>query len=122
LGLVSFFKIFNRAKKPITVQLTRAFEGLKVVHDDLLTPTPSNWVDRFDVIRAANILNRGYFQAPQLIMMLQNIFVRLREGGILIVSRTVDGVNHASVLQKEISGFRILDRLGNGSEIDDLIK
>lgn len=92
------------------------------MHDDLLTPTPSNWVDRFDVIRAANILNRGYFQAPQLIMMLQNIFVRLREGGILIVSRTVDGVNHASVLQKEISGFRILDRLGNGSEIDDLIK
>lgn len=119
--LVSFFKIFGHSKEPVTIQLTKPLNGLQIVHDDLLAPTPPQWVAAFNVIRAANVLNRGYFRTPQLKTMLQNLFTRLKDGGVLIVSRTIDSKNHASILQKRSGGFSILDRLGNGSEIDGLI-
>ena len=53
--------------------------------------------------------------------MLENLFARVKDSGILIVSRTIDGMNHASVLQKRSTGFSIFASLGNGSEVDGLI-
>jgi hypothetical protein len=77
----------------------------------------------FEVIRAANILNRAYFDASTLSTILLNLRARLVPHGLLVVCRTNDdGENHATIFALEDSGsFRVLARLGRGSEIESLV-
>lgn len=77
---------------------------------------------RFDVVRATNILNWAYFDAPTLSAILINLRARLVSGGLLVVGRThADNENHATIFRLEDSGsFCVLARLGSGSEIEGL--
>jgi hypothetical protein len=78
---------------------------------------------RFDVIRAANILNLDYFDEPALRGMLRNLVSYARgPGALIVINRThADGRNHATIFQAADRNRLVpLERLGNGSEIERL--
>jgi hypothetical protein len=91
---------------------------IEVAEDDILVNR--SYVRCFDVLRAANILNLQYFDRPTLVAMLMNLRERLRDGGRLIVCRTLhDNVNHGTVFGlDEARNLRVLARLNEGSEIE----
>lgn len=98
----------------------RRRQHIEVVEDDiLLNRTYSRC---FDVVRAANILNHGYFDRATLTAMLLNLRERLRDGGRLIVCRTkADNVNHGTVFGlDEERNLRVLARINDGSEIEPI--
>ena len=105
----------------ISPRLTRR-PRVVVREHDLTTPRPE-WRDRFDVVRAANVLNRDYFDEPTLARMLAYLTTYVRARGLLVLCRTHDDTrtNHASVLRRGDDGaFAVVARVGGGSEIESL--
>jgi hypothetical protein len=80
-------------------------------------------LDRFDVIRAMNVLNKGYFSDAQLSLALGNIALSLNDGGLFITGSntaqgsTVDG----AIYRKNVDRMERLQTSGKGSQIDALI-
>ncbi|HEY0778735.1 MAG TPA: hypothetical protein VGD56_12275 [Gemmatirosa sp.] len=106
----------------ISPRLTRR-PRVAVREHDLTTPRPE-WRDRFDVVRAANVLNRDYFDEPTLVRMLAYLTTYVRVRGLLVLCRTHDDTrtNHASVLRRADDGaFSVVARIGGGSEIESLV-
>jgi hypothetical protein len=99
----------------------KANDKLTVLKDDILNDT--HYLGTFHVIRAANILNRGYFSESTLSSMLRNLRRRMVTGGALIVCRTLhDDTNHATIFSLRADGrFEVLARLNAGSEIEALV-
>jgi chemotaxis methyl-accepting protein methylase len=97
--------------------------NMPVEEDDLLAPNPARWIGSFDVIRAANILNEAYFAHGDLRIMAATLRQRLRDGGLLIVSRTreSDDKNTASSFHLKNGALMVGDRLNGGSEVEHLI-
>lgn len=100
--------------------MLRKRNRIDVVEDDILVDR--NYRECFHVLRAANILNCGYFDEGTLTAMLVNLRDRLRKGGLLIVCRTNDrNVNNGSILALGEDGrFQLVSRLNEGSEVEDL--
>jgi hypothetical protein len=97
---------------------------ISFAEDDLFAIPSLAMTRRFDVIRAANVLNLGYFQPAEIKRAILNLKSRLsRAGALLIVVRTLpDGINHGSLFQLQDDGnFRLLERLGSGSEIEAIV-
>ncbi len=76
------------------------------------------------VIRSMNIYNRAYFSEEQLRQGARCVEESLLSGGIWIVGRTVDeksSTHEVTIFQKQSGGdFKVLDRVGPGSEIEGL--
>jgi hypothetical protein len=72
------------------------------------------------VLRTMNILNRDYFSDSELREASKSAFQSLKLGGVWIVGRTLedDFSNHVTFLQKQETRWRILARIGNGSEME----
>ncbi|MFZ0771037.1 MAG: class I SAM-dependent methyltransferase [Candidatus Sulfotelmatobacter sp.] len=86
--------------------------------------TQSGLQGEFHAIRAANILNRGYFDDDTLTKILQNLRRHLTPNGILAVCQTHDeeSVNRAAIFELgEDNRFAVLAKMSGGSEIEDLI-
>jgi hypothetical protein len=99
----------------------RDCRAITVVEDDIFNRRPE-MTGRFHALRAANILNRGYFDDPHLREAVANLQDRLRQGGLFIVCRTrPDGTNHGTVFQLARGRSAAVARIGDGSEIEDLI-
>ena len=99
-------------------------KDIELLDDDITEPTPPHLRGRFEVVRAANILNRGYFSTQQLREVVKNLRDRLvGPGAFLIIVRTEErGINHGSVLRLGDHGsFEVLARVGRGSEIEDIV-
>jgi FkbM family methyltransferase len=99
-------------------------DAIEWAEDDVLSPNPTQFLRRFDVIRAANILNLCYFNGDQLRCAVANLKERLAgPGARLIVNRTwnEDGSNHATMFLLTEAGFDVEARLGQGSEIEDVV-
>jgi hypothetical protein len=94
---------------------------IEAVEDDILRDR--YFLHRFDVLRAANILNYCYFDPKTLEKMLANLRERLRPSGLLIVCRTMpEGTNHGSVFKLGEQGrFSLVAELNDGSEITELV-
>jgi hypothetical protein len=87
---------------------------------DLGTRQPA-WSGRFDVVRAANILNLDYFAPATLAAMSATLAGYVAEGGWFVVCRThPDGANHATLFRREAGRLRAEARIGRGSEIEAL--
>jgi hypothetical protein len=97
--------------------------AIEIIEDDILLNTDSKLQKRFHVIRAANIVQRGYFDDGAIIRVLYNLRNRLRIGGLLIVCRTNKaGVNNGIILKlNEWNRFETVETIGTGSEIQDLV-
>jgi hypothetical protein len=101
--------------------LSKSVTEISVIEEDI-EKSENLDVAQFHVIRAANILNLSYFAEDRLRQMIKILSQRLCDGGLLITCRTFgDGSNHASVFRRDGDGFAILDRLGSGSEVENLV-
>jgi hypothetical protein len=76
-----------------------------------------------DVLRTMNILNRAYFEEQQLKTAVSAAFDSVRAGGLWIVGRTWedDFSNHATLFLRGSAAWQILDRIGQGSELEPLV-
>jgi hypothetical protein len=76
-----------------------------------------------DVIRTVNVLNKDYFSDLRLSDAVRAVWESLTPGGVWMVGRTVaesEGIHHASILRKTESGFELLARHIEKSEVEDL--
>jgi hypothetical protein len=122
LGLNALARTALKARsraRPLRL-VSKAVKDISVVEEDI-EDNGTN-AGPFDIIRAANILNLCYFPEAQLRKMARLLSRRLRAGGLFIVCRTLpDGTNHASISRFDGDGFKVLARMGNGSEIEHLL-
>jgi hypothetical protein len=72
------------------------------------------------VLRTMNIFNRAYFTDQQLADGAAAVFESLEPGGIWIVGRTLEEnfTNHVTFLRRTGSGWDLLGRFGEGSEME----
>ena len=104
-------------------------DRIELIEDDILNNRTIR--NRYHVIRAANILNRSYFDEPMLVAILANLRQRLVEGGLLVVCSTTGDYdknplarisNDATVFTLRVDNrFEVAGRLGMGSVLEDLV-
>src|SRR5262249_34847844 len=100
-------------------------KDIELLDDDITAPTPPSLRGRFEVIRAANILNQSYFSTQQLREAVRHLRDRLvGPGAFLLIVRTEKGTdnNHGSLFCLDDHGsFEVRARIGRGSELEDLV-
>ncbi|MEZ4399336.1 MAG: hypothetical protein R3B06_04920 [Kofleriaceae bacterium] len=92
--------------------------GVRVEEEDLFAP---HIAGEFDLIRAANILNRGYFSDAQLTTCVRALVARTTLGGLLFVTRTERGANHGTLWRRAAGGLVPVATVGAGCEIATLV-
>jgi SAM-dependent methyltransferase len=106
---------------PLVSPRLRECAAITVVEDDIFA-SRIEMAGRFHVLRAANILNLGYFDDDHLRSAVANLRDRLRPDGLLIVCRThPDGANHGTIFRLTDRASTAVARIGDGSEIEDLV-
>ena len=113
-----------KARIKLVTWRLRDNKDIELLDDDITQPTPPQLRGRFEVIRAANILNRGYFSIHELREAVRSLRDQLAgPGNFLIIVRTDEtGSNHGSVFRLDDKGsFEMLARVGRGSEIEDIV-
>jgi hypothetical protein len=77
----------------------------------------------FFFVRCMNLLNLSYFPAESIEIALRNLIESLQEGGVLQIGRThPDGTSHAAFYQKHGTRLEMLQQVGSGTEVRDLIE
>jgi len=97
-----------------------------ILHEEnILTPTPKELLNTFNILRAANILNLSYFDEKTLASMILNLKSRLKTNGLFVICRTSEtktGSNNGTIFKKLDNGeLEVIDRVGAGSEIEDIV-
>jgi hypothetical protein len=93
------------------------------IEDDIMSPS-EHLRGRFDLVRAANILNTNYFSVDQLKTAIANVYSYLRGPGAMVMvtrtSRTQE--NNGTLFElKDDGSFAVLGRVRGGSEIERLL-
>jgi len=92
--------------------------------EDDITRRNHAFTGRFDLVRAANLLNRHYFEPEALRGAIANTIAYLSgPGAWLLVLRTHGASDHHGTLFRMDGNRRlsVVDRYGPGSEVEDLI-
>jgi len=93
---------------------------IELIEDDI--STPGRFAESFDVIRAANLVQRVYFDDDALRCILRNLRDRLRNGGLLVICRTMpSGINHMSVFRRRGPRLVNVAARNGGVEISELV-
>ena len=112
-----------RRVRLVSPRLSRR-QDIAVERDDVTVENPA-FSARFDIVRAANILNLDYFDQAVLRRALANVTSYLSgPGALLLVARTLgDDEHHGTLFEIAQRGdqFRIVERYGNGSEVEALV-
>lgn len=92
---------------------------IQLLDDDILQPNPPALVRSADVVRVANLIQRGYFDTPDIARAVENIRQRCRgKDSLVIVCRTPPALS-ASILRMDADGrFVVQARGGGGSEVE----
>lgn len=96
--------------------------GVSLVEDDVTVTNPQ-FVGQFDLIRAANLLNRHYFSPEGMAAAIANVRAYLRgTGALLLLLRTHNARDHhGSLLRMAQEGhLEVVERYGRGSEVEAL--
>ncbi|MGA3028408.1 MAG: hypothetical protein ABSF98_26985 [Bryobacteraceae bacterium] len=103
---------------PQALALARRNPGFQFRARSVFDATPGSC----HVLRTMNIFNKSYFSAEQLAAGASAAFRSLLPGGLWIVGRTLeeDFSNHATFLRRGESGWEVLERIGAGSEMEEL--
>ena len=72
---------------------------------------------RFDVIRAANILSASYFTEEQIKRAVTNLREHLQPHGLLVLVRTENDTNLASIYRLENDALELVEHVNGGVEI-----
>ncbi|MDJ0788659.1 MAG: class I SAM-dependent methyltransferase [Myxococcota bacterium] len=86
---------------------------------DLLAPSE----DRYDLVRAMNVLNPSYFDEGQLGQAVANVAATLREGGLFVTGSNADAGStvDGAVYERTADGFVRCFASGQGSPVDALV-
>lgn len=106
----------------VSPRLSRSV-GVELAEDDVTRSNP-RFVGGFDLVRAANILNRHYFDADALERAVGNVKSYLRgPGAWLLVVRTLGATDHHGTLfrMNAAHGLDVVERWGQGSEVEALV-
>jgi hypothetical protein len=119
-------KLNNIRIRKIKLVSQRMNEKDKLVFltDNLALVNPPNFKHKFDVIRAANILNLCYFSNETLIIFLTHLKERLNSiGSFMMVCRTNEiGENNGTLFRLSNDyKFEVILRIGAGSEIEHIV-
>lgn len=77
---------------------------------------------KFDFVRCMNVLNKAYFEDDLILRGVENIFLSLKNGGVLQIGRTDDcGVNNVSFYRRSGQKLELQKIVNSGSELHDLI-
>jgi hypothetical protein len=105
--------------------LVKAEANISVLEGDILDRDPG-LVGRFDVARASNVLNRGYFSAQQIEAAVANLHAYVRERGLLLISRSHSAgrveTDHGSIWRRSEGRFVHLVSFGAGAEVRDHVE
>jgi SAM-dependent methyltransferase len=71
---------------------------------------------RFDVIRVANLLHTSYFTESEIKRAIANVKLHLRPGGLLVLARSEDKINTASIYRLRESTWELVDHLHDNDE------
>lgn len=95
---------------------------VELVEDDVTKPN-STFRHRFDLVRAANILNRDYFDFETLGQAAANLMSYMRgEGAWLLVIRThEDKQQNGTLFRRKGGRLTVVHRFGRGSEIESIL-
>jgi hypothetical protein len=96
----------------------RQAPAIEVVRDDVLEG--GRFEARFDVLRAANLVQRSYFDEPTLKRLIANLRGRVREGGLLVLCQTLEEENAATVFRRQGDQLVPVAVLGAGIDVHDL--
>ncbi|HKY81567.1 MAG TPA: hypothetical protein VJM09_08845 [Sphingobium sp.] len=97
--------------------------SIELVEDDVLRPR-ATFSRRFDLVRAANVLNANYFPQADLRKAVQHLRSYLRgAGALLFIVRTLPSGEHHGTLfaLREDGELEVVERVGGGSEIEELV-
>ena len=80
--------------------------------------------DRFDVVRAMNILNPSYFDEKKMKVAISNIHHSLETDGILITGSNMEqGTTvNGGIYRRTEKGFTLLEKSGEGSPVSDFLE
>jgi hypothetical protein len=89
-----------------------------VCERSVFQPTPG-----LNVLRTMNILNSAYFSSKQLVDGIHAAFDSLKPGGLWITGRTLEEsqTNHVTFFRRTETKWEVLERIGNGSELEELV-
>ena len=84
-----FAKRWGGAREKISLVTSRVRENanIELLERDIQKYEPT-WDGRFDIVRAANVLNHAYFDDSRLEVMVQYLGKYLKVGGLFAVCRT----------------------------------
>ena len=105
---------------PHAEDLRRSSRSFAIRHHSAFEPSSQPC----DVIRTMNIFNFAYFPEKRLLEGARAVRASLREAGIWIVGRTIrenPPLHDASIFELHSAGFRLLERFGAGSEIEQFV-
>jgi SAM-dependent methyltransferase len=71
---------------------------------------------RFDVIRVANLLHTNYFTEREIERAIANVKLHLRPGGFLVLARSENKINRASIYWLRDSAWELVDHLHDHDE------
>jgi len=95
-------------------------DRFRVVEANAFCPLPS----QCDVIRAMNLYQTGVFTAARVQQGIRAALDSIVEGGIFIAGKTMEierARNDVSIFQKTQGRIRVVERLGKGFELEQLV-
>ncbi|WP_426170250.1 hypothetical protein [Sandarakinorhabdus sp. DWP1-3-1] len=111
----------GRRLRLVSPQLARHADV--VVQQDDVTVANPGFAGRFDLVRAANILNRDYFDEATLLRALANVIGYLSGPGawLLVIRTLANGEQHGTLFRRNADGMAVVRRFGTGSEVEALV-
>ena len=114
----------RNAGVPVTLVSPRLVQSdaMRLIEDDITIFNPA-MAGSFDLVRAANILNRHYFEPAALHRAVQAVRSYLRgPGAWLLVVRTHGAADHHGTLFRlgDDGTLAVVQRWGAGSEVEDM--
>lgn len=101
----------------------RHVEAFHWLEDDIVRRSPA-LIGRFDLVRAANLLNRHYFAPDDLRKAVANAISYMNgPGAWLLILRTHGAADHHGTLfrMSDAGYLTVVERYGSGSEVEDLV-
>jgi len=108
------------AKVSLLSSQVEGVAGLRFVEEDILQPRVTG---PFSLIRAANILNLGYFDADGIRRMARALGDRLQEGGALVIVRSEGPrpINRGTVFRRREGRLVAEAHMNSGSEAAGIV-
>jgi hypothetical protein len=100
----------------------RDIKDVQILEHDLSVRHP-DWSERFDFVRAANILHRDYFSDATLVAMVNHLMSYVPVGGHFLIVRTTDeGASSGTLFSVDTKKIpTVAARFAGGSDIEALV-